>query len=564
MKIALRLCLLSALFAPLAQAADLLIDHVNGYTLDGAGKLQRFEALLIEGGKVVATGAPAALAARAGGAKRIDGGGRTLLPGLIDAHGHVMGLGALKRQADLSATASLDEALAAVKTFAAAHPRDAWVLGRGWNQAAWKLGRFPTAAELDAVAGDRPVWLERVDGHAGWANSAALKLAGVDRASQDPDGGRIERDADGRPSGVLVDAAKQLVESKIPAPTAAQAAAMLDAALAEMARVGLTGVGDAGIDAATFALYKRYADERRLTARIYAMIGGTGKDFDALSANGPLIGYGGDFLSLRSVKLYADGALGSRGAALLAPYSDDPKNSGLLFHAPPELESMIAKALRKGYQVCVHAIGDRANREVLDAFAAAYREHGGEPLRNRIEHAQVVSLQDIPRFKPLKLIASMQPTHATSDMNMAEDRLGRERIAGAYAWRRFLDQGTVVAGGSDFPVESANPFFGLHAAVTRQDHVGRPPGGWHAEQALNRTEALRAFTLDAAYAAHQEKTLGTLEAGKWADFVIVDRDIFSVDPARIWSTEVLETWVGGRRVYAAAAAQARRPAQSAR
>jgi predicted amidohydrolase YtcJ len=363
---------------------------------------------------------------------------------------------------------------------------------------------------------------------------------------------------------VLVDAAKQLVEAKIPAPTAAQASAMLDAALAEMARVGLTGVGDAGIDAATFALYKRYADERRLTARIYAMIGGTGKDFDALSANGPLIGYGGDFLSLRSVKLYADGALGSRGAALLAPYSDDPKNSGLLFHAPPELESMIAKALGKGYQVCVHAIGDRANREVLDAFAAAYRERGGEQLRNRIEHAQVVSLQDTPRFKPLKLIASMQPTHATSDMNMAEDRLGRERIAGAYAWRRFLAQGTVVAGGSDFPVESANPFFGLHAAVTRQDHAGRPPGGWHAEQALNRTEALRAFTLDAAYAAHQEKTLGTLEAGKWADFVIVDRDIFGVDPARIWSTEVLETWVGGRRVYAAPATEARPPARTAR
>jgi predicted amidohydrolase YtcJ len=564
MKIALRLCLLSALFAPLAQAADLLIDHVNGYTLDGAGKLQRFEALLIDGGKVAATGTQAALTARAGGAKRMDGGGHTLLPGLIDAHGHVMALGAMKRQADLAATTSLNQALAAVKTFAAAHPRDAWVLGRGWNQVAWKLGRFPTAAELDAAVGDRPVWLERVDGHAGWANSAALKLAGIDRTSKAPDGGRIERDADGNPSGVLVDAAMQLVETKIPAPTAAQASAMLDAALAEMARVGLTGVGDAGVDAATFALYKRYADERRLTARIYAMIGGTGKDFDALSANGPLIGYGGDFLSLRSVKLYADGALGSRGAALLAPYSDDPKNSGLLFHAPPELQAMIAKALGKGYQVCVHAIGDRANREVLDAFAAAYREHGGDDLRNRIEHAQVVSLQDIPRFKPLKLIASMQPTHATSDMNMAEDRIGHDRIAGAYAWRRFLDQGTVVAGGSDFPVESANPFFGLHAAVTRQDHAGRPPGGWHAEQALSRSEALRAFTLDAAYAAHQEKTLGTLEPGKWADFVIVDRDVFAVDPARIWSTEVLETWVGGRRVYAAGAGKSRRPAQAAR
>jgi len=559
-KIALRLGLPAALLAallaaPAAPAADLLVERVNGYTLDSGGKLLRFDALLVERGRVVAAGSAAALAPRAGGARRVDGGGRTLLPGLIDAHGHVMALGAASRQADLAETASLEQALAAVKAFAARNPGDAWVLGRGWNQAAWKLGRFPTARELDAAVGDRPVWLERVDGHAGWANGAAMRLAGIDRTTKDPPGGRIERDADGRPSGVFVDAAKTLIERKIPPPGPAQAAAMLDAALAQMARVGLTGVGDAGIDAATFALYKRYADERRLTARIYAMAGGVGEDFDAISAGGPLLGYGGDFLTVRSVKLYADGALGSRGAALLAPYADDPANRGLLFHAPAELEAMIGKALGRGYQVCVHAIGDRANREVLDAFAAAYRARGGENLRNRIEHAQVVAPEDIPRFVPLKLIASMQPTHATSDMHMAEERLGEARLAGAYAWRRFLDQGTVVAGGSDFPVESPNPFFGLHAAVTRQDAAGRPPGGWHAEQAMRRVEALRAFTLDAAYAEHQERTLGTLEPGKWADFVLVDRDVFAVDAAQIRQTRVLETWVGGRRVYAAAPAR---------
>jgi predicted amidohydrolase YtcJ len=251
------------------------------------------------------------------------------------------------------------------------------------------------------------------------------------------------------------------------------------------------------------------------------------------------------------VKLYADGALGSRGAAMLAPYSDDPRNRGLLFQSPDALTAMIGKALGKGYQVCVHAIGDRANREVLDSFAAAYKQHGGENLRNRVEHAQIVSLDDIPRFVPLHLIASMQPTHATSDMNMAEDRIGHERIQGAYAWRRFLQQGTVIAGGSDFPVESPNPFFGLYSAVTRQDHQGRPPGGWYPDQAMTLTEALRAFTLDAAYAGHAEKTQGTLEPGKWADFILIDRDIFAGKPADIWKTRVLQTWVGGRQVYAA-------------
>ena len=548
----LQLFLLIALFTALPMhAAKLLIHNVNGYTLDSAGKLQRFEALLIDSGKVLATGSHKVLSKRAGGdATLVDGKGRSLLPGLIDAHGHVLGLGTMKMQADLTGTATLDAALQAVKTFAGAHTGDAWILGRGWNQVAWKLGRFPTSAELDSVVADRPVWLERIDGHAGWANSAALKLAGIDKTSKDPVGGRIERDAAGNPTGVLVDGAMELLTRKLPLPTPEQLAAALDGALAEMASVGLTGVADAGIDQATFALYKRYADEGRLTARIYAMIGGTGSDFEAISKAGPLIGYGQDFLTVRSVKLYADGALGSRGAAMLAPYADAPGNSGLLFNSQEALTGMIGKALAKGYQVCVHAIGDKANRQVLDGFTAAYKAHGGQQLRNRIEHAQVVALSDIPRFVTLKLIASMQPTHATSDMNMAEDRVGAERIKGAYAWRRFLKQGTKLAAGSDFPVESANPFFGLHAAVTRQDHAGKPPGGWYPEQALSVTQALRAFTLDAAYAAHAEKSLGTLEPGKWADFVLVDQDIFSAKPAQIWSTQVLETWVGGKRVYA--------------
>ena len=533
-----------------AIAAPTLIDHVNGYTLDSAGKLQRFEALLMDGGKVVATGSSKELAERGKGASVVDGKGQTMLPGLIDAHGHVMGLGEMKLQADVTGTASVDEALTRVKQFAQAHPDSAWVTGRGWNQVIWNLGRFPTAKELDRAVSDRPVFLSRVDGHAGWANSVAMQRAGVDKNTPDPSGGRIERDAEGNPNGVFVDGAQDLITAKIPPPTAKQYSAALDAALAEMARVGLTGVGDAGIGMDTYQLYRRYADQGRLTARIYAMIGGVGDDFDAISKGGPLTDYGDDFLSVRSVKLYADGALGSRGAAMLAPYSDDPKNSGLLFDTPAVMTAKIGKALSRGYQVCVHAIGDAANHEVLDSFAAAYKQHGGEQLRNRIEHAQIVSLKDIPRFVPLKLIASMQPTHATSDMNMAEDRVGHKRIAGAYAWRTFLKQGTRVAGGSDFPVESPNPFFGLYSAVSRQDHEGRPPGGWYPEQALTLTEALRGFTLDAAYAEHAEKTLGTLEPGKWADFILIDRDIFAGEPSKIWSTQVLETWVGGKKVYA--------------
>jgi len=541
---------------PTASAASLLVRNVNGYTLDSTGKLQRFQELLASDGKIVATGSAGELASRDAHAKTVDGGGRTLLPGLIDAHGHVMGLGFLNTQLDLTATRSLADALAAVKAYSAQHAQATWIRGRGWNQANWKLGRFPTARELDAATGNRPAWLERVDGHAGWANGAALRAAGIEKATKDPPGGRIERDADGVPTGVLVDGAMDLIDKIVPTPNAAESAAALDAALTTMARVGLTGVDDAGIDASTFALYKKYADGHKLTARIYAMIGDTGTDFDTLSRDGPLVGYGDDFLTLSAVKLYADGALGSRGAALLAPYADDPKNSGLLFHAPSELAAMIVKALANGYQVCIHAIGDGGNREVLDAFAAAYQQVGrGEQLRNRVEHAQVVAVEDIPRFVSLKLIASMQPTHATSDMNMAEDRIGAERLKGAYAWRTFLDQGTIVAGGSDFPVESPNPFFGIHAAVTRQDHANRPPGGWRADQKMTLLEAFRAFTLDAAYAAHQEKTLGTLEAGKWADFILIDRDIFAIAPQKLWSTVVLETWVGGKRVYSAKSAR---------
>jgi predicted amidohydrolase YtcJ len=423
------------------------------------------------------------------------------------------------------------------------------VIGRGWNQEIWKLGRFPTATELDGAVAGRPVWLQRVDGHAGWANSRALALAGITKSTPDPAGGKIVRDASGAATGVLVDAAQDLVNKVVPRQGEAEARRELDRSLQEIARVGLTSVHDAGISVAQDRLYRDYADHGKLSARIYAMIGGTGADFDQLSKNGPLKDYANGMYALRAVKLYADGALGSRGAALLAPYSDDPHSHGLLFHSAAEIDAMMTRAMSKGYQVNVHAIGDAGNRQVLDTYQKELVATKSAAQRHRIEHAQVVALADLPRFKALGVIPSMQPTHATSDKNMAESRIGHERMQGAYAWRTFLKQGSRIACGSDFPVESPNPFFGIHAAVTRQDHNGQPIAGWYPGQAMSLEEAFRCFTLDAAYAGHQEKTLGSLETGKQADFIVIDRDLFKMPAADIHKTGVLETWVAGKQVF---------------
>lgn len=540
-----------ALSATLAPArADTIIDHANGYTLTAAGALQRFTSLGFDDlGRVVVVGSEKETAAKLPDAQHVDAQGKTLLPGLIDAHGHVFELGEIASGVDLFSATSLNGAVRAVAEFGRTHPKNAWIVGYGWNQEVWKLGRFPTAAELDAVVNDRPVLLHRVDAHASWVNTKALEMAGITRDTPDPDGGKIERDAGGKPTGVLVDSAMELVNKVVPLPTPAQARGTLDNALAALAKVGLTSVHDAGIKVAQDDLYRDYADHGKLTTRVYAMIGDTAGDFDELAKDGPLKSYANDVYALAAVKLYADGALGSRGAALLSPYSDLPSTKGLLFYPNDQMLIKMNKAMKAGYQVNIHAIGDAGNRQILDAYAQLIPKYKNVALRHRIEHAQVVALEDIPRFKALGVIPSMQPTHATSDQNMAEHRVGHERIKGAYAWRTFLDQGSKIACGSDFPVESPNPFEGLHAAVTRQNNAGVPAGGWYKNQAMTMNEAFRCFTLDAAYAANQENVIGSLEPGKWADFILIDRDIFKVAPEQIGKTVVLQTWIGGKRVY---------------
>ena len=548
----MRRLLLALLLVPaLAAAQDRYVaTNARVYTVDDDRPTA--EAFAVEDGRFVAVGDADDLRAAYPDWPTRDLGGRTVVPGLIDAHAHLMGLGEALLSADLVGTTSKAEVVDRLVAFAADLPEGAWVTGRGWDQNDWGSdGAFPTRQDLDAAFPDRPVWLGRVDGHAGWANTAALRAAGIDPdapAPADPEGGAVIKDAEGRPTGVFVDAAEALVASAIPAPDAATAAEALERALAETARHGLTGVHEAGLPLEVLPLYRQFAAEGRFPLRNYVMI--TPGEIAPFCDRYPS-GVEEPRLVVRSVKVYADGALGSRGAALLADYTDDPGNHGLLFRDDEAVEATVRAAMACGLQVNTHAIGDRANRQVLDAYETAIEATGGGPGRHRIEHSQILSLDDIRRFADLGIIASVQPTHATSDMPWAGDRLGEDRLAGAYAWRRLLDSGARLALGSDFPVEQVSPLLGFYAAVTRQDSEGAPAGGWYGNQVLTRAEALRGFTLDAAYAAFMEDEVGSIEPGKRADFVVLSQDLMTVPPEAILDTEVLATYLDGEAVYEA-------------
>lgn len=531
-----------------AGAAPVLITNIKGYGFDEQRQLLSFNELVFDdaSGKVLARGQ--GIAKDYPDASKIDGMGRTLLPGLIDGHGHVLGLGQNLSQVDLRESSSEAQAVAKTAAFAKANPQAQWILGRGWNQVLWPSQQFPGKQLLDEVIKDKPVWLSRVDGHAGWANSKALQLAGISKDSIDPPGGQIIRDANGEPTGVLIDNAMLLLEKQIPAINEAERVSALNAAFAHLLSLGITSTHDAGIDAANLATYQQLRAAKQLPLRLYPMLSATDPALEAWLKAGP-VDDPLDLLDVRSVKIYGDGALGSRGAALLAPYSDKPKETGLLVTQPDKLTAVMKLTIDAGFQANVHAIGDYANQLALDRFESLQTEVQRKAGRHRIEHAQIVAPKDLPRFANLHVLPSMQPTHATSDKNMAGDRLGVARLRGAYAWRSLVDDGNRIVGGSDYPVELANPFFGIHAAVTRQDQQNQPAGGWLPEQKLTLVEALRSFSVDAAYGAFQDQSMGSLAPGMWADFILVDRDIVKVAPEQLWQTKVLSTYVGGELKY---------------
>jgi hypothetical protein len=450
---------------------------------------------------------------------------------------------------DLKGTSSAEEAAARVAERAKSLPPGAWVEGRGWDQNDWPGKQYPHASTLDRVAGDRPVYLRRVDGHAGWVNSAAMRACGIDRSTKDPAGGRIIRDDAGEPTGIFIDNAKTLIDAKIPPLSRELRKARLRSALENIAANGLTAVHEAGSEEPeeVIALYRELIADGAMPVRVYYMLPDDDPKLDSWLASGPLVDFG-DKMTVRAVKIYADGALGSRGAALLAPYSDEPSASGLLVTEPGVIETIAKKAAEAGFQAGTHAIGDRGVKIVLDAYEKA----GARPEdRFRVEHFQVATLADIERLAKAGVIAAMQPTHATSDMPWAEERLGAERVVGAYAWRKVLTAGGRLALGSDFPVEDVNPFYGIYSAITRQDHDGHPPGGWTPSEKLTLAEAVRGFTIEGAFAAFEEETRGTIEAGKWADFTIVDGDFASAPASAIWKTKVRYTIVNGEVVYKA-------------
>lgn len=530
-----------------AFAQSTLVTNVKGYTMTSDRELVQFTALQFTGDTIDRIFTESDSLPEGPDLTIIDGEGKTLLPGLIDSHGHVLNYGFSLLRVDMTGTRSEEEAVQRVAEFARNNPGLQWIQGRGWNQVLWDSNEFPSAEALEAAGVDVPMWFSRVDGHAGWANRAAIELAGIDATTPDPDGGMILRDSEGRPTGTFVDTAMGLITRNIPQPSLEETKMALRLAMERLAAQGLTSVHDAGIGTRNLQAYRELLAEGPLPIRIYAMLSATDPNFAENLAQGYLLSDDGT-LSVRSVKISADGALGSRGAYLNEDYSDQPGHRGLLLHSPESLTQLINQSMNAGFQVNVHAIGDGANQIVMDNFEALIQQTRTREQRHRIEHAQILRYEDIMRFSELGVIPSMQSTHATSDMNMAQDRIGEVRIHGAYAWRKLLDTGVIIANGSDFPVESPNPFYGLHAAITRQDHNNQPPGGWFPEERMTHEEALLSFTLDGAYAAHQENMLGTLEPGKKADFILINQDLFEIDPSEIWKTDVAKTWVGGRLV----------------
>ncbi|MEJ7759068.1 MAG: amidohydrolase [Gemmatimonadaceae bacterium] len=533
---------------PAPRAADLIVVNARIYTVDESRPF--VSAIAVRDGRVLFAGSDREVRSLAGPRARvIDGGGRAVIPGMVDAHAHLLGLGQSLRNVQLAGSATYEEVIARTVARARQLKPGEWVVGRGWDQNLWPDKQFPAHDALSRALPDNPVVLTRVDGHAILANAMAMRLAGVSASTKDPTGGRVVRAANGAPSGVFVDNAEGLIGRVVPDLSGDQTRDAVLAAVAEANRWGLVGIHDAGASRRTIDISESHARQGRFNLRNYVMISDDSADIMHYMRRGPQSGLHDGRLWIRSIKLYSDGALGSRGAALLASYSDDPANTGLLVSAPAHIQRVSTLALRNGFQVNVHAIGDRGNRIVLDAFDAALRTVPSAGHRFRVEHAQVIAPADIPRFATLGVIPSMQASHQTSDMRWAEARVGAQRVKGAYAWRSLLNTGVIIPNGSDFPVEEVNPLISFHASVTRQDGTDWPAGGWYPDQVMSRSEALKSMTIWPAYAAFQEESMGSLAPGKYADFVILDRDIMRVPAGEILKTQVVSTFIGGRPVY---------------
>jgi predicted amidohydrolase YtcJ len=530
---------------------DVLI--FNAHVINMNRKQPTAEAIAIRGSRVVWVGSSAdAQKSWSGAVRRVDLHGATALPGIIDAHTHLLSLGQSLLKLNLKGVATEQEVVDRVKQKATAATANEWIQGWGWDEGEW-ASHFPNNAALSAASPQNPVYLGGLHGFAAWANKRALNLAGITKETKDPENGKILRDEQtGEPTGILLNRAQELVAKHIPPMTVAQAKKALELGAAECVKNGLTSIHEAQVTPLVLDAYRELIREGRMSLRLYAMLDAADSSLvEEWLRRGPEIDAQHQ-LSVRAFKLFADGALGSRGAALLEPYSDAPQTKGVVTTPESAVYELTRRSLQRGFQVCTHAIGDAANRMVLDAYERALRESGeARDARLRIEHAQVLSPQDIPRFAKLGIIASMQPVHCTSDMPWAEKRLGPERIKGAYAWRSVLATGAHVPFSSDFPGETLNPFYGIYAAITRQDPSGNPQGGWHPEQKVPLDDALRGYTVEAAYAEFSEKDKGTIEAGKLADFTVIDKDIIRVQPKEILSITVLKTFVGGKAVYEA-------------
>lgn len=524
----------------LTYAEIIHLTNIHGYSHDGK-LLKQVDSLLFdtETGQLLEHNAE-----NLSQAKIIDGQGKLVLPGLHDAHGHMLNYGLSQLLVNVQGIKTLQATLDTTRGYANNNADYPWVLGRGWNHVLWQGKAFPSRYDLDQISKDKPIWLKRVDGHAGWANSKALEIAGVNRETAKNDD-LILKDSEGLPTGILIDNAMYKIEKHVPTISHEMKIKAINLAFKDLAAVGLTFVHDAGIGKDSYEIFTEMATQQKMPIRVYAMLASGSSSYAELLAKGHL-NIENHFI-VRSVKLMIDGALGSYGAIMHAPYSDKPEMQGAYVQTPEQIESKLDELVQADFQANIHAIGDKGNTEVIDLLSRS--KMNSSKLRHRVEHAQILRVEDIVKFKQHDLIASIQPTHATSDMNMAEDRIGVERIKGAYAWQKLFDAGVVVASGSDFPVELINPFHGLHAAVTRQNHQNQPTGGWYKNEAMSVAQALQSFTINAAFAAHAETYSGSLDIGKQADFIVVDQDLFKIKAEDIWKTQVLETWVGGKQVF---------------